>query len=486
MLASPAKGNQYQHLLDGPSDFIDTKPPRFIQLHQLPLAVLPSMSETHSEQSETAKLPANDEATALDWEQWLAPARARLSRRAQELSRSGQLQKAGLKASPSKPDALSTSSKADGPTNVDWRSEVGGQSGLPDSKSGFALSETSDAKQDSNDSEKRREQNLAIAQALQANAERDGGEESNLKSRSKIAGIAASIVAHILLVVLLAVVTLRMPGPPAGMSFAAASETVAEDIVELEQPIDAAEPQDSEQSQQMEPQIDVTEQFSDLSNSPISSDLIGELLPPSESLASSSAMAASAQSTFSNANAATFFGAAAGGNNFCYVIDGSGSMRGGPWTAARGELLKSLASLKPKQRFYVIIFTRSLEVIPEPGEREPAARALYATPENLEHARRWLMGVKIGNSGGPPKKAIEFAIEKEPDAIYLLTDGVTSVKDVAETIRDSNTISDLILGEQIRVPIHTIAYYSLKGERLLRQIAMENKGQFIYVPDPSP
>ena len=63
---------------------------------------------------------------------------------------------------------------------------------------------------------------------------------------------------------------------------------------------------------------------------------------------------------------------------------------------------------------------------------------------------------------------------------------MTSVKDVAESVRASNTISDLILGEQIRVPIHAIAYYSLKGQALLKQIAAENKGQFIYVPDPSP
>ena len=63
-------------------------------------------------------------------------------------------------------------------------------------------------------------------------------------------------------------------------------------------------------------------------------------------------------------------------------------MRDGPWEAARLELLKSLASLKEKQRFYIIFFNRKLNAIPMPGEREPAPRALYATPENLEHAKR--------------------------------------------------------------------------------------------------
>ena len=73
---------------------------------------------------------------------------------------------------------------------------------------------------------------------------------------------------------------------------------------------------------------------------------------------------------------------------------------------------------------------------------------------------------------------------KEPDAIYLLTDGVTRVKDVAAIVRNQNRIQDLIHGEQVRVPIHTIAFYTLDGERLLRQIAAENDGQFTYVRPP--
>ena len=85
--------------------------------------------------------------------------------------------------------------------------------------------------------------------------------------------------------------------------------------------------------------------------------------------------------------------------------------------------------------------------------------------------------------GAPPTDALRFAIEKEPDAIYLLTDGVTKV-DVAKFLREENRVRDLINGEQVRVPIHTIAFYSLDGQQLLKQIAAENKGQFIYVPDP--
>ena len=179
---------------------------------------------------------------------------------------------------------------------------------------------------------------------------------------------------------------------------------------------------------------------------------------------------------------ATFYGAAASGNCFCYVIDGSGSMRNGPWDAAKHELLKSLATLKENQRFYIIFFNRELSAIPLPGEQTPAPAALYATHDNLTHTRRWLDTLHI-DAGAPPNDALSLAIDKEPDAIYLLTDGVTTV-DVPKFLRDKNRISDLIAGEQVRVPIHTIAFYSLAGQALLKQVAAENQGQFIYVPAP--
>ncbi|MEM8734240.1 MAG: VWA domain-containing protein, partial [Planctomycetota bacterium] len=299
-----------------------------------------------------------------------------------------------------------------------------------------------------------------------------------------MSGVIASALLHVLLIGVLAFVTLKLPGPPAGLAFDSSATSEVEDVVEMTQPLDAQSPDSSEanDSDTFENEIEVTDQLSsNVAAKPIL-DTVGSIAAPVNRLAS--AMSARSSMVKSTANA-SFFGAAAGGNCFCYVIDASGSMRGGPWEAARRELLKSLASLKPTQRFYIVMFTRSIEAIPQPGGREPAEHALYATPENLEHAKRWLLGVQIGGSGAAPKNCIEFAIEKEPDAIYLLTDGVTKVKDVASFIRQKNRVSDLILGEQVRVPIHTIAFYSDRGQQLLRQIASENKGQFIYVPDPS-
>lgn len=298
---------------------------------------------------------------------------------------------------------------------------------------------------------------------------------------SRLGGLVASIVAHVLLLVFLAFFTLRLPTPPASLAFEASSSEMATETLEISEPLNVSSPESQEVSPATE-SVDVTESLADVTST--MSSALGDFAsasPKSRPSAATAAVMAASSFGPSNTNS-SFFGAAASGNCFCYIIDGSGSMRNGPWEAAKLELLKSLASLTLKQRFYIIFFNQELSAIPLPGERVPAPRALYATNENLEHARRWVDTLRI-DIGAPPNEALKLGIEKEPDAIYLLTDGVTKV-DVPKFLREENRIDDLVFGEQVRVPIHTIAFYSLEGQEMLKQIASENKGQFIYVPDP--
>jgi Ca-activated chloride channel family protein len=185
-------------------------------------------------------------------------------------------------------------------------------------------------------------------------------------------------------------------------------------------------------------------------------------------------------------NVLSFYGAESTGNSFCFVLDGSGSMRGGPWEAARQELLKSIGSLKPTQRFYIIFFNKDVLAITEPGTSQPASRPLLATPENLNHAKRWLDTLQI-TTGEPPMKAMEVALEIECDCIYFLADGEMSdsiAKRLLEMLRKKNRAMDILDGEVVLSPIHTIAYYSDKGLDIMRKIADENRGQFSYVPKP--
>lgn len=297
----------------------------------------------------------------------------------------------------------------------------------------------------------------------------------------RVRGALASMVAHGVLLMLLAWMTLRLPPPPAGLEL---QSTVVESLpqtLEVSQPIELSSPEQPTESSAALEAFDASQSLSQVT-ADVGSTLAELSAPLASGLPSQSLLSAHAGTLGRLQSNTVFFGAAASGNCFCYIIDGSGSMRNGPWEAARFELLKSLASLTEKQRFYIIFFNRQLNAIPLPGEQTPAPAALYATRENLTHTRRWLDTLRIG-IGGPPNDALAMAIDKQPDAIYLLTDGVTSV-DVATFLRERNRISDLISGEQVRVPIHTIAFYSLDGQALLKQLAAENAGQFTYVPDP--
>lgn len=193
-----------------------------------------------------------------------------------------------------------------------------------------------------------------------------------------------------------------------------------------------------------------------------------------------------ALSDTSKLSRASFFGLETAGNLLCFVVDASGSMRGDPFQATKLELLRSISQLKSNQRFCVLFFNQKLIPMqldgPLPDPSKP--QAAYATPENLLRLQTWMETVAIG-IGGPPNQALQAAIGLEPDAIFLLTDGITK-SDVMSHLKKTNIREDWLDGPQIRCPIHTIGFYSRDGEVLLQQIANENGGQYRYVPNPQP
>lgn len=309
------------------------------------------------------------------------------------------------------------------------------------------------------------------------------------RAKHKWPGVVLSGAAHGLLALLLALTTLRLPAPPAHLQLETATVTEPSEILELsptEEPAPTNAPTEPTSVAELHSEV-ILDDLADMLQTANSSQPLFSS-PAAVNASTTAATLTSATLTHVSLTqvleaTGSFFGAAASGNSFCYVIDGSGSMRGGPWEAAKLELLKSLRSLTSKQRFYVIFFHREVRPVTEPGEVAPAARLLYATPENLQHVDRWLDTLNI-DRGGPPNDALELAISKEPDAIYLLTDGVTS-SDVVGFLRRTNRTQDAIFGDQVRVPIHTIAFYSLEGQELLRRIAADNAGNFVYVPPPA-
>ncbi len=191
----------------------------------------------------------------------------------------------------------------------------------------------------------------------------------------------------------------------------------------------------------------------------------------------------SKMSSVSSMAVAKFFGTSAAGNTFCYVVDRSGSMKGGAFEAAKEEIIRSLSSMKPKQRFYIFFFGDEIEGMKLSGKNEESF-PVYATPENIQKTIVWMDRVKT-QGGKHPAEVIERAIEMDPDGIFLLFDGETTV-DLAPKIRKVNLVDDFISGPQTRVPIHSVCFYTDKPEaqQLMKTIAQQNLGTYRYVPKP--
>ncbi len=307
-------------------------------------------------------------------------------------------------------------------------------------------------------------------------------------SRSGRRGLLVSVIVHSIMIISLTTMTMHMPEETAGLGFDSSAFEGEGEVVEVMQAVDVAAPE-------LAAEMPTEQPSSSVSNLPSVSGLSSPSASPSGPTTASaslstigtsanqaSAITGGGKPSLSKVNS-SFFGAAAGGNSFCYVIDASETMRDGPWETAKRELLRSLSTLKENQRFYIIFFNQEISALPRIGEKVPASTALYATRENLEHAQSWIESIRLAR-GAPPDEALEKAIELELDAIYFLADGATK-RDVPGLLKKTNRTSDFISGEQIRVPIHTIAFYAPEvGRKLMQKIANENKGQFIYVADP--
>ncbi len=190
-------------------------------------------------------------------------------------------------------------------------------------------------------------------------------------------------------------------------------------------------------------------------------------------------------------SAVQFFGVGAAGNTFAFLVDNSGSIRAdGVFEMAKAELIRAVKALKPTQRFFVAFFGEELQIMVLEGAT-PSEYPVYATPENIQKLERWVVGVKI-QAGRHPVDAIELAIEKDPDAIFVMFDGATTI-DVPARVARINRINDLISGERPKVPINTIRFPPSKSDApdepkldaMMKKLASENGGSYRFVPKPN-
>ena len=165
----------------------------------------------------------------------------------------------------------------------------------------------------------------------------------------------------------------------------------------------------------------------------------------------------------------SFFGIAARGSRFIYIVDISGSMQGEKIGVLRRNLLDSIAELPPQSHFCIIGYNDNL--VPLGDE----IRWYKADDANRLKARTWIS--RIEPSGGTvPMPAFEPALnlKPRPDVIYFMTDG-QDIDGLTEHVRNLN-----IKGRKTR--INTICYGDRGGEEMMRRIADDSGGKYRFVP----
>jgi outer membrane murein-binding lipoprotein Lpp len=175
---------------------------------------------------------------------------------------------------------------------------------------------------------------------------------------------------------------------------------------------------------------------------------------------------------------AEFFGLKAAGTRFVFVVDCSLSMKeNNRWAHAVTELNAAIDRLSNDQMFYVILFDGNVHRMLNHDQSQAALFA--ATEENKQRFREWLATARLGYDTYP-LLAVKNALELSPDAIYLLSDGV--FKDgTADFLKKFNRPIDHQGFPQRTAAVHTLSFHSWEGQAVMRRIARENNGKFLFI-----
>lgn len=322
----------------------------------------------------------------------------------------------------------------------------------------------------------------ALVSGTVAVAEMDDEEAEEESRRAKPAAWLVSAIAHVAILVALALIGLQTQRPKDQVALsgsATEANEVSMETFEIESSEPETEPTEvtpSETEYEISPvgELAATEFKLDAPPAPPS--------PAAQSISSASSKSSAAMSLKSDSKSKIqFCGVEGGGNHFVYLVDSSGSMGEG-FESARAELLASIDVLKADQRFYVVFFDADSDYMRLSDVNQDESRSVYATTENKQKLRRWAMRISM-DRGKAPYDPLRFALKLKPDVIFLLSDGEFP-QGIEDLLTEENKVTNLF-GESYPVSIvHTIGYHSKEGESRMRRIAEKNKGQYRYVPKP--
>ncbi len=179
----------------------------------------------------------------------------------------------------------------------------------------------------------------------------------------------------------------------------------------------------------------------------------------------------------------SFFGIEAGGHQFVYVLDMSGSMKGRRFDRATAELVRSVEQLGPHQSFYVLLFSSGTTQMF--GSSEFLPKPIVATEENKARLADWLLTAFEGG-GTDPREALRIAMTMNPSAIFMLSDGQFNGRknQKMEKLLGGNADAfSIVAAASAQTPIHAIAFEDKSSRENMKRLAEMTRGEYRFVAD---
>ncbi len=172
----------------------------------------------------------------------------------------------------------------------------------------------------------------------------------------------------------------------------------------------------------------------------------------------------------SGSDAPSFFGIWDKGQNIVYIIDRSGSMSDGRLANAKKELIKSLKEMDSDNLFSIAFYSDSYSVLPPESW-------IRAEPQRVRRAVKWVQQITI-SGGTRPVPAVKRALQMEPDAIFLLSDGEFSGGLLSDNQLSGDAVVHAITkaNKPVHARIHTIGFGDVSDDTVLKAIARRNGG----------
>lgn len=310
--------------------------------------------------------------------------------------------------------------------------------------------------------------------------------------RATISGIAVSVVVHLVILLLAAILNVQFNFGDAGgeqgegVEFAILS---SEDLAAMSTPqIDVSSIETETSPFETVTDLDLLADVqTDQSVSDLSDSIAPALAPGGGALVGIDSDSGSAGA--GSGGGASFFGLEAEGSRFAYIVDRSGSMMTytgngelSRWELTRNELMRSISDLDSSAEFTVQLYSGSAQSLFGTGDW------ILATETNKISAKAALFLVSPGGATHPlPALRSVFELEPAPDAIYLMTDG-----EFVETDQVPDQIRLMNRGKN--VPIHCILFGDPGGSQddtrrvigVMQNIARRSGGRFTHVRENKP